>query len=285
MPDSPSVTRWRSLWISDVRLGHPHCQALALADFFDRHHAETLYLVGNTFDARRIKSEASWPRTHNEVFERVLRKSREGTRVVLIPGNLDSFASQFAGMTFGDVDIALDCVHVLADGRRLLVTYSERGDHTPASGRWDALFGDNLYRLARLPGSLRKRLAQWRTAPHPHHGSKLIAAADAQRTAASATHHAARHSVSTLRAETLGLDGVICGASLDAGLDTDDRMLHGMPGSWTTHATLLGENETGELSIVDASTRSIATPLRPRGGIHLPTLPSTLQRGHIRHHP
>jgi UDP-2,3-diacylglucosamine pyrophosphatase LpxH len=49
----------------------------------------------------------------------VLRKARKGTRVVFVPGNHDEFVRQFTGLSFGDIAVVSEAVHVTADGRRL----------------------------------------------------------------------------------------------------------------------------------------------------------------------
>jgi hypothetical protein len=42
--------RYRTLWISDLHLGTPGCQAAALLDFLKHTECETLYLVGDIID-------------------------------------------------------------------------------------------------------------------------------------------------------------------------------------------------------------------------------------------
>ena len=42
--------RFRAVFISDLHLGTPGCQATALLDFLKHHPFETLYLVGDVVD-------------------------------------------------------------------------------------------------------------------------------------------------------------------------------------------------------------------------------------------
>ena len=55
----------------------------------DDEQTETLYLVGDIVDGMHVKETWYWPQTHNEVFSAILRKGRNGTKIVYIPGNHD----------------------------------------------------------------------------------------------------------------------------------------------------------------------------------------------------
>ena len=47
--------RHRTIFISDVHLGTPGCQAEILLDFLSNNHADTIYLVGDIIDAWRLR--------------------------------------------------------------------------------------------------------------------------------------------------------------------------------------------------------------------------------------
>ena len=49
-PQDPRALHVRTVWISDLHLGTPGCQALALLDFLRDVECETLYLVGDIID-------------------------------------------------------------------------------------------------------------------------------------------------------------------------------------------------------------------------------------------
>lgn len=49
--DGPVRQRYRSIFISDLHLGTPGCQAVALLDFLKRHPSDHLYLVGDIVDS------------------------------------------------------------------------------------------------------------------------------------------------------------------------------------------------------------------------------------------
>ena len=59
-----------------------------------------------------------WPQAHNDVVQKLLRKARNGTQVIFVPGNHDEFARRYVEHNFGGVDVVDEWIHVTADGRR-----------------------------------------------------------------------------------------------------------------------------------------------------------------------
>ena len=154
--------RYRAIFISDLHLGTPGCQAPALLDFLRTHPSDTLYLVGDIVDGWKLRRKWYWPQSHNDVVQKLLRRARKGCRIVFIPGNHDEFARQFAGQQFGGIEVALEAVHVTAQGQRLWVIHGDYFDAVVQCARWLAYLGDNLYeftlKLNRHLNLLRGRL-------------------------------------------------------------------------------------------------------------------------------
>ena len=50
--------RYRTIWLSDIHLGTPGCQAFYLLDFLRTHRADTLYLVGDILDGWQLRNRA-----------------------------------------------------------------------------------------------------------------------------------------------------------------------------------------------------------------------------------
>ncbi|MDL2339474.1 MAG: UDP-2,3-diacylglucosamine diphosphatase, partial [Pseudomonadota bacterium] len=67
---------YRSVWISDLHLGTPGCQAAALLDFLKRVESEHLFLVGDIIDGWQLRRSWYWPQAHNDVVQKLLRKAR-----------------------------------------------------------------------------------------------------------------------------------------------------------------------------------------------------------------
>lgn len=141
-------TRFRTLFLSDLHLGTKGCQAELLLDFLKRHDADTIYLVGDIVDGWRLRSGWYWPQSHNDIVQKLLRKVRKGARMIYIPGNHDDFAREYVGYSLGGVEIMREAVHVMADGRRLLITHGDEFDIVVRHARWLAFLGGWAYEVA-----------------------------------------------------------------------------------------------------------------------------------------
>ena len=137
--------QYRTIWISDVHLGTSGCQANYLLDFLKHNDAQTFYLVGDIIDGWRLKKSWFWPQSHNDVIQKLLRKVRKGAEVFYIPGNHDEVARQFVGMTFGEIQIKNEMIHVTADGKKLWVTHGDLFDSVMQYAKWLAYLGDTAY--------------------------------------------------------------------------------------------------------------------------------------------
>ena len=118
------TTRHRAIFLSDIHLGTRGCQAEMLLDFLKKNESEYLYLVGDIVDGWRLKRWWYWPQAHNDVVQKVLRKARKGTNVIYIPGNHDEAARQYCQLTFGDVAVEEEAIHVQPAARTCCTTAS-----------------------------------------------------------------------------------------------------------------------------------------------------------------
>jgi UDP-2,3-diacylglucosamine pyrophosphatase LpxH len=140
--DAVARKRYRSIFISDLHLGTPGCQALALLDFLKAHPSDYLYLVGDIVDGWQLRRKWYWPQSHNDVVQKLLKRARKGCRVVYVPGNHDEFAREFIGHQFGGIEVMDEAVHTTADGRRLWVTHGDYFDAVVQCAKWLAYVGD-----------------------------------------------------------------------------------------------------------------------------------------------
>ena len=81
--------------------------------------------MGDIVDGWQLRRRWYWPQAHNDVVQKLLRRARKGCRVVFVPGNHDEFARQFAGHSFGGIEVAEEAVHVTADGQQLWVIHGD----------------------------------------------------------------------------------------------------------------------------------------------------------------
>lgn len=137
----------RAIFISDLHLGTPGCQAPALLDFLKTYSSDQLYLVGDIVDGWQLRRRWYWPQSHNDVIQKLLRKVRKGCKVVYVPGNHDEFAREFLGHSFGGIEIVEEAVHETIDGRKFWVIHGDYFDGVIQCAKWLAYVGDNLYEL------------------------------------------------------------------------------------------------------------------------------------------
>jgi UDP-2,3-diacylglucosamine pyrophosphatase LpxH len=143
-----SITRYRTIFLSDLHLGARGCQAELMLDFLRHNEADTYYLIGDIIDGWRLKGGWYWPQAHNDVVQKLLRKVRRGAHMIFVPGNHDEFARQFLGLSFGGIEIKRNAMHVTADGRRFWITHGDEFDVVVRHAKWLALFGDWAYDVA-----------------------------------------------------------------------------------------------------------------------------------------
>jgi UDP-2,3-diacylglucosamine pyrophosphatase LpxH len=275
MNDAAS-TQWRTIWISDTHLGTAGCNAPHLLDFLRRNDAETLYLVGDIIDGWQLRRNWVWPRSHNDVVQKILRKARKGTKVIFIPGNHDEFARQFAGYAFGDIAVQNEAVHITADGRRLWVTHGDQFDGVIQHSKWLARLGDGMYTAALWLNQHFNRVRH-RMGLHYWSLSQYL-------------KHKVKNAVSFItdfenalvaEARRRGFDGVVCGHIHQAEMRLVDGILYCNDGDWVESLTALAEDHRGELHLIKwADQRHMPTvaPARRSRPIELPALPSVLRR-------
>ncbi|HQS81877.1 MAG TPA: UDP-2,3-diacylglucosamine diphosphatase, partial [Thiobacillus sp.] len=58
--DARTPRHHRTLWISDIHLGTPGCQARYLIDFLKHNESDTLYLVGDIIDGWQLRRGWYW---------------------------------------------------------------------------------------------------------------------------------------------------------------------------------------------------------------------------------
>lgn len=243
--------RVRSVWVSDVHLGTPGCQAAALLDFLKAVDSRHLYLVGDIIDGWQLRRSWYWPQAHNDVVQKLLRKARKGTRVVFVPGNHDEFARKYLGHSFGGIEVVDDCVHTTVDGRQLWITHGDHFDGVIQCAKWLAYVGDSAYeftlRLNRHFNSLRARLGlpYWSLSKYLKLKVKRAVSfiGDFEQAVAR-------------EARRRGVQGVVCGHIHHAELRDIDGILYANDGDWVESLTALVEHLDGRLEILDWSDRT-----------------------------
>lgn len=245
MTPRPEAKHHRAMFLSDIHLGTRGCQADLLIDFLKYNEAETIYLVGDIVDGWRLRRSWHWPQAHNDVVQKLLRKGRKGARIVYVPGNHDEFLRDYVGTHFGVVEVAEECFHETADGRRLLVLHGDRFDVVVRNAKWLAHLGDWAYTAAlginTVFNAVRRRLG------FPY----WSLSAWAKLRVKNAVNFIGDFET-TLAAEAtrLGADGVVCGHIHHAALRDIDGVTYMNTGDWVESCTAVVESHDGTFEVV-----------------------------------
>lgn len=237
--------RFRAIFISDIHLGTPGCQAGPLLEFLREHQAESLYLIGDIIDGWQLRRRWYWPQLHNDVVQKLLRQARKGSRVVFVPGNHDEFARGFVGNNFGGIEVVEDAVHTTADGRRLWITHGDYFDGVIQCAKWLAYVGDHAYefvlKLNRHVNSLRARmgLPYWSLSAYLKHKVKKAVnyVSDFERAVAAEARRRGHH-------------GVVCGHIHHAEIREIEGTLYCNDGDWVESRSALVEHHDGRLELL-----------------------------------
>jgi len=245
--------RFRTVFLSDVHLGSRGCRAEELQKFLKQIDCEQLYLVGDIVDFWRIRRRAFWPPEHNEVLRRILKLVHRGTRVVLVPGNHDEAIREFAGQSFGGIEIRREIVHECLDGRRLLVVHGDEYDLVVRRARLLSLVGSWAYEglivLDRHAHRLRRRLGrpEW-----------SLAQAIKLRVKGACTFLSRFEEALAAVAGSRGLDGVVCGHVHQPAMGRlDGGVAYFNCGDWIENCSALVETVGGRLQLIGRDMRPL----------------------------
>ncbi len=239
--------RVRSIFLSDIHLGTPACQAESLLEFLKAHESENLFLVGDIVDFWAMhRRGVAWSTAQNTVVQKILKRARHDVRVIFVPGNHDEVLREHTGISFGNIRVERDYVHQAADGRRYLLIHGDEFDQVTKYHRWLAVLGDHAYavvvRLNQWLSWLRRTLGiagYWSLSGYAKLKVKRAVSFifDFE---SSVLRHAAER----------GVDGVICGHIHSAVIREQEGIAYINCGDWVDSCTAVVEHDSGEMELV-----------------------------------
>ena len=241
------AARVRSVFVSDVHLGTPECQAGRLLEFLKAYDCEKLFLVGDIIDFWAMRARGiAWDEEQNTVVQKILRRARHDVEVVFIPGNHDEAVREHAGTFFGNIRVEREHVHTAADGRRYLLIHGDEFDQVTRYHRWLAYLGDSAYsvlvRLNMWLSWVRRRLKI--------RGYWSLAGA-AKRQVKGALSFIFDFEESVLQyARKQGVDGVICGHIHHATRRESEGVTYMNCGDWVDSCTGIVEHQDGRMEVI-----------------------------------
>jgi len=239
------MRQFRSIFLSDVHLGTPDCQADYLLDFLRATRAQTLYLVGDIVDLEAMTARAYWPAAHARVLAEVLAIAARGTRVVYVPGNHDCALRGLAGARFDGLEVRLSARHVGADGRCYRVSHGDEFDPPRLGKRWLTWLGEHSHRGLRWCNRSVNRARRGLGLPYLPFA---IAAKSRLAAAMAFIGEFGEQAVQGLRED--GFDGQICGHIHYGDIRSIDGALYLNCGDWVEHCTALVEDHDGAMRLL-----------------------------------
>ncbi|MGD8743650.1 MAG: UDP-2,3-diacylglucosamine diphosphatase [Granulosicoccaceae bacterium] len=241
-----STRKYRSIWLSDIHLGNRGCKADFLLHFLHSVECENLFLVGDIIDMWSMRRKGFyWPQKHNNVVRSILGKSKNGTKVIYIPGNHDEDFREFDGTVFGNVEIHNRYIHVTADNKRLLMLHGDEFDSVIRCSKLVGYLGDTAYDfllyINRWLNVFRRKLGfpYWSISAYLKH--KVKNAVNVISKFEQAVAYEAKRS---------NVDGLVCGHIHHAEIRHIEGVLYCNDGDWVESCTAMVEHEDGKLEIL-----------------------------------
>ena len=240
------TNNYRTIWISDLHIGSTQCQADVLLDFLKFNESERLYLVGDIIDFWALSKKVYWPREHNTIIQKLLRKARHGTEVIYVPGNHDENVRDYDDYIFGDIKVKNSVVHTTLKGKKFLVVHGDEYDTIAKYHRWIAKLGskgyDWLLEINRFLRVIRRFLGL------QSHFSLAAFVKYKVKNAVQFISDYEESIVATLNDE--GLDGVICGHIHHAEMKDMNGFFYINTGDFVESCTAIVEHFDGQLELI-----------------------------------
>ena len=237
---------YRTIWISDLHLGSTQCQADVLLDFLKHNESDKLYLVGDIIDFWALSKKMYWPKDHNTVIQKVLRKARHDTQVIYIPGNHDENVREYDNYVFGDIIVKNSDVYTSLAGKRFLVVHGDEYDTIAKCHKWIAKLGSEGYDFLLWVNRILRIFRRWFGMQ-----SNFSLAAFVKFKVKNVVQFISDYEasiVSTLKDQSL--DGVICGHIHHAEIKDIDGFLYINTGDFVESCTAIVEHFNGTLELV-----------------------------------
>ncbi|MGJ0516976.1 MAG: UDP-2,3-diacylglucosamine diphosphatase [Methylomicrobium sp.] len=240
------IKTYRTIWISDLHLGSTQCQADMLLDFLKHTESEKLYLVGDIIDFWSLSKKMYWPRDHNTVIQKVLRKARHGTRIIYVPGNHDENVRDYNNYIFGDIEVKNMDVHMTSLGKQFLVVHGDEYDTIAQYHQWIAKLGSAGYDFLLWINRILRPIRRWLGIQS--HFSLAAYVKFKVKNIVQFISEYEKSIVSTLRDK--GLDGVVCGHIHHAEIKEIEGFLYVNTGDFVESCTAIVEHFNGSLELV-----------------------------------
>lgn len=142
----------QALFISDVHLGSKGSNATEVLEVLKMYQPEYLFLVGDIIDGWLLKRKFRWPQSHTNVLRKILSYSKNGTKVIYIPGNHDEFMRDYLELNFGNIEVHNEYIY-----KDTYITHGDLYDGV-VKLKWLGILGSVGYDMAI---GIDRRLKSW----------------------------------------------------------------------------------------------------------------------------
>lgn len=139
--------KYRSIFISDTHIGSRNCNITKLLDFLKDADSEYIYIVGDFIDGWELKNKWYWNPEYNTLIQKLLRKSRKGTKIYITYGNHDDFLGGFENCELGNIYVCRQHIHTTIDNKQYLILHGDQFDGIVKYAKWLQHIGSHLYNV------------------------------------------------------------------------------------------------------------------------------------------
>ncbi len=239
--------KYRSIFVSDLHIGIKYARVNELIEFLKQNDCDTLYLVGDMIDGWALKRRWFWNEDYNLFVQKILRKSRKGTKIIYITGNHDDFLRKFGNtLNIGNIEIVDQIIHISPNGKKYLVIHGDIFDGILNSMSWVSRFGSFMYdvilSINSIFNKIRHKLGMdyWSLSHFIKTNTK------------EAMKYCFKFEKSLVSAAICNkTDGVICGHVHYPCQKMIDGIEYHNAGCWIESATAIVEHEDGKLELIN----------------------------------
>ena len=238
----------KTLFISDLHIGSKGFNSNEFMTFIRNIECDKLVLVGDIIDFWALKRKIYWPQEHSNVIQKLLKMSKNGTKIVYIPGNHDEVLRDFVYIKLGDnLSLELTHTHTTVSGEKLLCIHGDEFDVIIKNHKILTYLGDLGYNMImRINPIVRgfRKLLGYRT----HWSfSGYVKKKVKEKIKLMSNFEVVLSSLAVKKK----CDGVICGHTHIPQITKSQGVTYYNIGDWVDSCTFLIEKFNGELELVE----------------------------------
>ena len=123
------MTRYRTLFISDIHLGSRLCHAKDLLDLLNCLSYDNIVLVGDIIEQSRFNNIERWPKEQQELFSMLFfNTSNNRSKIIYVVGNHDTDIDKYISNNIDNIEIMEYTTYTSLHGAKYLVEHGHRAN-------------------------------------------------------------------------------------------------------------------------------------------------------------